>query len=70
MTKCYDIPEIEIHVEGGVIQDVKIPKGTNAKVVVKDYDCDEDASDEGASEFVKEDEHGTYWEAVYESEEE
>ena len=59
------IPEIEIHVEGGVIQDVKIPQGTNAKVVVKDYDCDEDDS-----EFVKHDEHGQYWEAVYESEEE
>lgn len=65
MTKCYDIPEIEVHVEGGVIQGVKIPQGTNAKVVVKDYDCDEDGG-----EFVKHDEHGQYWEAVYESEKE
>ena len=39
--KCYNVPEILITVEGGVIQDIRIPKGCNAKVKVRDYDCDE-----------------------------
>lgn len=65
MDKIYDIPEIEIFVKGGVVQSVTIPKGTNAKVVIKDYDCDED----DGSEFIKHDEHGMYWEAIYEEEE-
>lgn len=68
MGKCYDIPVITIHVSGGVVQDVDIPKDTNAKVLVKDYDCDvAPDSEEGKGHVIKEDEHGTYEEGVWEN---
>lgn len=66
MGKTYDIPVITIHVSGGVIQDVDIPKGTNAKVLVKDYDCAcEPDSEEAQGHVIKKDKHGTYEEGVW-----
>ncbi len=68
MSKTYDIPIITIHVSGGVVQDVDIPKETNTKVRVKDYDCDvEPDSEEAQGHVIKEDEHGTYEEGVWEN---
>lgn len=68
MGKTYDIPTIEIHVEGGLIQDIKIPKDINARVVVKDYDVDILPNSEDAKDYnIKEDKHGVYEEGVWEN---
>ncbi len=53
MGKSYDIPVITIHVSGGVVQDVNIPKDTNAKVRVKDYDCDVEPDSEETKEQIR-----------------
>jgi hypothetical protein len=50
--------EITIIVEGGMIQDVKIPKGCHIKVRVKDFDiegteADHLQTDENGDEFVE-----------------
>ena len=50
-------PTVEVTVEGGVVQDVVVPPGV--KVVVRDYDCD----DNDAAEL--DDNGDAYLEAVY-----
>ena len=66
MGKTYDIPIIEIFVKGGLIQDITIPKGTNVKVRVKDYDIDiVPDSDEAKDYNIKEDKHGVYEEGIW-----
>jgi hypothetical protein len=45
---------VQITVEGGVIQDVKVPK--DVKVVVRDYDCDGEEGlqrDEDGDPFIE-----------------
>jgi len=50
---------VEITMEGGVIQDIALPKGV--KVVVRDYDVD------GGEENLKQDDNGdNYIESVWE----
>lgn len=68
MGKCYDIPIIEVHVSGGLVQSVNIPKGTNAQVLVKDYDQSDFITKDKLND-MKEDKNGKYNECVYESEE-
>ncbi len=50
--------EIIIIVDGGLIQDVKIPKGCNVRVRVRDFDiegCEEDevTADSNGDEFIE-----------------
>ena len=69
MGKEYDIPVVTIHVEGGLVQSVDIPKGANVKVIVKDYDCEVDPCSKEAEGFnIKEDENGIYEEGIWEEE--
>ena len=59
---------IEIYVQGGVIQDINIPKDINVKVRVKDYDCDIDPESEEAKNWnIKEDKDGVYEEGIWEN---
>lgn len=63
--KNYDIPEILITVEGGVIQDVDIPKDVNIRVRIVDFDVDQSYAEENN---LCQDEHGDYYEeAIWEN---
>ena len=64
MSKEYDIPVIDIHVEGGLVQDVIIPEGCNVKVRVKDYDKSDYLTPEEREE-LSEDEYGEFQESIW-----
>lgn len=67
MAKNYDIPEILIIVEGGLIQDVEIPKDCNIKVKVKDYDVSDYATVEELNEMPEDEEGRKYFEGIWEN---
>ena len=54
--------DIVVVIDGGVVCDVTIPKDSDIRVVIKDYDVEE------KSKHTKTDKTGTYNEVSYESE--
>jgi hypothetical protein len=68
MGKTYDIPEITVVLSGGLVQDVNIPKGTNVKVRVKDYDVSEILTEEEIKQTPKDPDGTLYEEQIWNQE--